>query len=214
MVESLTLGATHLSIVSSVPGRPGEGRRVRREVEALDPNVVACDCDMEMALALGRAAAENSLPVDGWVMRAFREANGARTAADIEDHALLGAARAARKTGATLVPLHPASRKPGLVRRAGILRALRKPLTAKDPEARVREFDERLRQIPDLAEVETASDAMSVRRIREILFEDQATRVVAVLSAPRAARLVDRLTRNATDREMARVEFAIEDGDE
>lgn len=193
-VQALELGGVRLHLLTLQPGLPGEADRVARELDALDPAVLAADADTDDALRLREAAAAHRQPfhpsfVDALYRDEVARRFGAGAVRHHEEHPLLAAARFARSRKASLVPLRPVGGRPGFFARRRA-RAAAADATAGSPDDYADAFARALaaaRAWDARAEVDAAQ-----ARLSRALTDGRAP-VVALVQAHRARAFRDAL---------------------
>lgn len=184
-MDVVDLGGARLHVLTVLPGRPGEADRAYREVARADPAVVLADLDTDECLRLLEAMGRDKRPwalsfVDALVEQEAHRRFGEGDAPG--EHPLQAAARAARKTHASFIPLRPVAKDPGFLGRRRGRRAAREL-----GDASAEDLGPALAKALGAANVwSAAADAEAARpRMMRALAEGRAP-VVAVLQAHRA----------------------------
>lgn len=189
MHASLTLGPHKVHVFTVVPGRAGEPQRLAQALADLDALCVAAEVDAGHALALRQRLAGARAEVPFLARLACEET--ARQHRGGADDVFLAAARHARTTQVPFVPLLPSAREPGFFERRRLRRLAREIPTGRDEVEYSKSLEATLRRDGGLQPQRAAGDLEAARRITELVFEEERTRVAVVLSAARAERILD-----------------------
>lgn len=189
-VETVELGGIRLHVLAAYPGLPGEGDRVHRTLQRLDPAIVLGDLDTDDALRVRAALGEKKGVYEpSFIDGLFADEARRRFAPEATpgEHPLMAAARLARDKRLDFVPVRPLAPRPGFFARSRARKA-----AAAAPAGTPEEWPEAFADAMQKAEAwDPASEVdQAHRRVARALADGRAP-VVAVVQAHRARRYLD-----------------------
>lgn len=198
MLRVLDLGLRRLSVVEALPFAEGEATSVGRAVAEAEPATLAVDVSLPGLLRLRDALKDKRAWETDFAGELLLDAARARYAVE-SVHPALEAVRHARAKNVTVVPLIEAATDPGPFTRRRLRSEVESFLErspdskSEDPRAFARAFDDALRGVPRFATESAAAEADAAKRLSDLLFREEAPRLVAVLTFPRSERILRKL---------------------
>ncbi|MHB8604202.1 MAG: hypothetical protein ACYDCK_03015 [Thermoplasmatota archaeon] len=203
MTYPVEFGRVRFHVLPVVPGRSGEARRVESELIDAQPRVVAVETTAKHALDLrARLAGAKSAEMPFTLAVATADV-AARFHGDATDP-LLGVARQCQRLALDFVPLLAPSARPGFFARRRITRSVRGLMTESDEAAQAARVEQVLRADKATADAMLADEQAAAKRLSDLLYRDEVSRLLVVATAPRIPRVIETLRALAPEPQRAR----------
>ena len=187
-------GRARMNVLGLVPSLRGEDERVAKALQKLAPQVLAIDLAMPDLMALRRAIAFHKPWNAGRLLRVWEKLLS-QTGALASGEGYRAAVTYAQERGVELYPLASFGTELSLLDAWRAKRALSR-IAERDP-TRLRAAFEATLQSTRLGPRLRGDELAIIDRAYNLLFKDQLTRVVALITTPRAQRVSDAVIQRA-----------------